>query len=93
MLNKEPHHKAYGMPAAGDQSAEDGLLRRLRIRVKGLRVEALCESNCLGFLDRDVTELVNLSGDVVLEVAMYQLSGEGLSAHEVPWIIKTPAQV
>ncbi len=52
------------------EAAEWCLLGCLRIDVKTLRIEPFCESNDLVRLDRDCAEGVNVTLDVVLEVAI-----------------------
>jgi hypothetical protein len=71
MVNKEPHHEACGVPAAGNQPAKRGRFRGFRICMKGLRIEALPERYDFSFLDYDPIELVNRSGHIVLQVAVF----------------------
>ena len=49
---------------------------RLRIGVKGLRVEALREGDGLSCLNSDATELVNRPDDVILKVVVCSRSCE-----------------
>ena len=67
-------HIAAGVPAAGDQAAEDGLLRRLRVDVERLRVELARESDDLALGDGAAAELETCAGLDVLEEERHRRS-------------------
>ena len=70
MLGIKPHHQPAGVPAAGDQAAELGLLGRLRVGMETLRVVKLGEGDDLVRLDRDAAEAMHVAFDIVLEIAV-----------------------
>ncbi len=82
MVYAEAHHQAGCVPTASNKSAEDGILRTLRVRVKRLRVKTPGERYDFRLLDLDGTELMDLSQDVVLEIASFSRYRECGATHD-----------
>jgi hypothetical protein len=81
--------------AARDEAAEDRLLRRLDVEVKGLRVEAEGEVDDLALAERDTSSVNRLTWDEVLEVELGNVQGapprDGVSKQAVGRLRWPPA--
>src|SRR5271157_1935402 len=86
MVNEKPHSQAHGVPTACDQSTKGGVLCRLRIYVKGLRIEAPGELDNFIFFNSDGTELVNGSGQIILEIPVFLWSCECHGGTKTPYV-------
>jgi hypothetical protein len=86
MVNQKPHGQAHGVPTACDQSTKSGVLRLLWIYVKGLRIEAPGEFDYLSFPNGDGTELVNGSGQIILEIPVFLWSCECHVGTKTPYV-------
>src|SRR5271157_581309 len=86
MVYQKPHGQARCVPTACDQSPKGRRLSRLRISVKGLRIEMPGEFDNLSLLNRDGTELMNCSGQIILEIAIFLWSSGCHGRTETPLI-------
>src|SRR5690606_35627854 len=71
-VGEHPHHDRAGVPAARDQAAVGGALRRLGVDVEGLRIVALRELDDLFLGDQVLVELDDLTGLIILEPALLE---------------------
>src|SRR5690606_12313602 len=77
-VDDHAHHDGAGHPAAGDQPAIGGILRRLGVDMEGLRIVALRKPDDLLLGNRVLAELDDLAGLIILEPALLERNG----AHE-----------
>ena len=70
MIDHHAHHEGGGLPPARDQSAERRVSCRDRVGMKGLWVVLTRESDDPRLVHAFVSELDDLSGPIVFEVAL-----------------------
>jgi hypothetical protein len=70
VLNEKPHHQPGGMPTAGYDPSERCFIGSFHISVKALRIKPVRECKHLVELDRYAAKPMNLSLNVILEIAI-----------------------